>query len=933
MEAHDGQRIERDTVYVITPNTTLVVADGHLAVGTREPGAQAHMPIDDLFRSLAERRGRRAVGVILSGGGSDGTLGIAAIKSTGGITFAQELSSAKVDAMPRAALNSGFVDFSLPPTEIAREIGRIAAHPYVNGASAATDGPFTEEHWKRLFRMLRTFSGVDFSLYKRTTLRRRLTRRMALRRVEHADDYLTLLQDTPAELDGLYQDFLIRVTSFFRDPATFEGLATIVFPRIMQMRSASDPVRIWVPGCATRRRSLLDRHRAVRVPRERCGHRRRSRSSAPTSIHAPSIWRGLPAISTTSRRPSRRSACSVSSSCATGSYEVTKMIRDVCVFATHNLGRDPPFSNLALVSCRNVLIYLDPVLQKRVMGLFHYALNPERFLLLGPSETVGVANDLFELVDAKRKIYRRTGAGRRMIGQDRRDEPTAFKRPRASVGAGSQLLDLEHLQREADHLLLARFAPASVLIDDGLNVLQFRGQTGRFLEHQQGVASLNLNRLVRPELQVELSRAIDEARNTGKLVRKEGIGRAHARAEPIDIEVTPLNMRPEQGRCYLILFEAQSKPPEQAPAPTGGLLHRLTARRARHPDPNSPELKERDELQREVDATRTYLQAIMEANEAAQEELRTANEEVLSANEEFQSTNEELETAKEELQAANEELSTTNEELRHRNVELSQVNIELRKARDHSQAIVQTVRQPLVLLDADLRVRQANRAFHDTFAIANGDAEDALFLQLADGAWNTAGLGAALQRMLRDHVPFIAHDLTAHFPKIGERTLHIEARHLTGDVTQGTLLLLTLDDLTEQQRTARLLREQSELLEQAHDAVVVYELGGAIRYWNQAAATLYGWTAKEAHGQTSDLLLTTRRSVADPSFDATLRAQRRWSGLIRQTTRDGRELVIDAICTLVQPEGGSPVVLETARDVTGQVRYGGSVPPASAHIG
>ncbi|MEP7207761.1 MAG: chemotaxis protein CheB [Casimicrobiaceae bacterium] len=909
LEATDGAPIEPDHVYVIMPNTTLVIEATRLVVDPRGGGSGTHMAIDCLLSSIARERGVGGVGIVLSGTGTDGALGVAEIKAAGGITFAQEPASAKFDGMPKSAIDSGFIDLVLPLQDMAAELERIARGSYPGGFDEPPL-PTSEEEWKRLFRMLRGLSGVDFSHYKRSTLRRRLARRMVLRHIETLEQYLARLQEDPGELAALYQDFLIRVTSFFRDPASFVALADVVLPRIVERRNPGEPVRVWVPGCSTGE----EVYSLAMVLLEFLGD-----SGEPanvqifgTDVNPRSIERARAGryienlLAEVSPERKRRFLTRID-----GFFEVNKVVRDLCVFAEHNVSRDPPFSRLDLVSCRNVLIYLDTTMQKRVIGLFHYALNPDRFLMLGPSESVGATAELFELIDAKRKIFQRIGTTRSV--QHVRDAGSALVgRPRPASQAGGELVDLDHLQREADHMLLARFAPAGLLVDERLNVIQFRGQTGRFIEHQQGAASLGLAKLVRPGLLMELTGAISEARSAGVPVRKSGLRNERESGGRIAFEVVPLASRPDHARCFLILFQDDTLATNARPEPSRpGVLGRLFASRAQDPS-DAVQSSEREELKCEVEATRRYLQAIIEANEAAQEELRSANEEVLSANEEFQSTNEELETAKEELQSANEELATTNEELRHRNVELSQVNLSLRKARDHSQAMIDTIRQALVLVDVELRVRVVNRAFCELFGLARTDAQHCLLTELGHGEWEVPALRNALNTVMASQEPLV--DFTLQQQGNGSpRTLRIEARPLMEDPQHGLLLLLAIDDITERDRSARTLREQTGLIGATHDIMIVHDFNGAIRQWNHHAARVYGWSPAEAIGKTADHLLKTRRDVDWAEVERALLQQGRWEGVQVQSARDGSEIAVGTLLLPVRHDDGTSVVLEVAR--------------------
>jgi two-component system CheB/CheR fusion protein len=810
LQASDGSVVQPDHVYVIPPNSTLTLSDGHLRLSPRPAGKERFKPADTLFHSLAETCAERAIGIVLSGGDSDGALGLEAIKNAGGITFAQEPSTARFPSMPNSAIETGAVDFVLPPAEIGSELQRLVQHPHLRSI-ARPDRPelvdgmdvssATEEQiFRRVFRRLRSAHGVDFTHYKRSTLRRRLGRRMALQRIEQLADYVELLEEDPAEAACLYQDFLIRVSGFFRDRESFEELTRRVFPTLIEGRSPKEPIRIWVPGCA----SGEEVYSIAIALAESLGDRHPPPAGLQifgTDISEAAIERArgglyLDTISedVSTERLERFFVKEDSH------YRIARSLRDVCIFARHDVTRDPPFSRLDLVSCRNLLIYLDVSAQRRVMQAFHYALSPHGFLMLGPSESIGQSSDLFEVTDKHHHLYARRATPPGLDGP--RVASSSHRRPRDSVVEGVPVFsDDESAQLEADRILLARFAPASVLVDDALNILQFRGDTSPYLEHASGPPSLNLARVVRPEVLVEIAPAIQEARESGVEARRTGL-RVNEKTD-VSIEIVPLK-RLNAQRCYLILFEDDSRPP---------------ARRTSEPTHALSE-SDKDRLlaqaKREAAAIRDYLQSTMEEQEAAREELRSAHEEVLSANEEFQSTNEELETAKEELQSANEELTTTNEELRNRNRELGVLNAEISKAREQSErsrayadAIIETVREPLVVLDSELKILRVNRAFYRTFRVQPEATEGQLIYDVGYGQWNVPHVRQGLEDVLTQNRPLSDLELQHEFPGLGHRVMSLSARKIVSDSARNELILLAIEDVTERRANADSLRDSS----------------------------------------------------------------------------------------------------------------------------
>jgi two-component system, chemotaxis family, CheB/CheR fusion protein len=810
-EVKGDVRVEPNRVYVIPPSMDMVLASGLLKLVPRSAKGAAHMPIDSFLRTLADVQGSQAIGVILSGMGSDGTLGLRAIEAEGGIAFAQEPASAKNGDMPRSAIAAGGVDFILPPEEIARELSRLGRHAYLaadretSGADAPTDAPEEDdpEGLARVVELLRKAHGTDFSAYKKTTLRRRIARRMAVRRMETLAEYARHLEGDAEEAAALYEDCLISVTSFFRDPEVFQALSEQVLPLLLKDRPSDSPLRVWVPGCATgeevysiamcllERTGELSRNPSLQVFATDLSERALAKAREGTYVE--SIARDV------SPERLRRFFAKVG-----GHYQISKAIREMCVFARHDLTRDPPYSRMDLISCRNVLIYLEPRLQERVFATLHYALRPEGFLVIGPAETAGAGSALFSALDEKHRIYsRKAVTGPPRILTVMRDASPS--RPGAAALI-PKAAGVSEVPREADRMLLARFGPVGVVVDEGLRILEFRGDTDPFLEHGHGQASLHLERLLRKGLLMELRQAIEEARRKDAPVRREGLQvRYREQIRSVAVEVSPIKGRAAGEKCLLILFEPD------------GVAARAERRLAPAPSMDTADAKDQEiaRLGQGLAQTTDYLHTLVREHEAAREELQATNEEALSSNEELQSVNEELQTAKEEIQSANEELATLNQELQDRNLQLGRSNEEIQRALDTANALVDTVRQPLVILDGELRVEKANAAFYDTFL---ADAELTLGLSLSElgsGQWDKPGILAALRDVLANDSRVEDLELEAAFPGIGPRTMSLSARRLPAlDGTRGRILL-AIEDLTDLKR-AQGAREALLTLE--HDA-------------------------------------------------------------------------------------------------------------------
>jgi len=805
-EAEDGMPVAANHMYVIPPNAALTVRQGRLLLAPRMVGSRAPGLVDHLFHSLAAECGRNAIGVVLSGTGSDGARGIQAIREAGGITFAQEPKSTRFGGMPQSALETGCVDFALPAGAIASQLASFREHPYLRG-EAADEAPAQAESepddqaseartWGRIFRLLHDASGMDFKHYKQSTVQRRVARRQALAHIEELERYADFLYDTPGEQQALAHDMMIGVTSFFRDPDSFEGLARTVFPALLERRSPREALRIWVPGCASGEEVYSIAICLTEALSERA-------SAIPIQIFGTDASETAIARARAGRYP-EGIADEVSAerlrrffTRLDGHYEIAKALRELCVFAKHDVTRDPPFSRLDLVSCRNLLIYLNPALQRTVFGLMHYSLKPQGFLLLGLSEAVGQSSDLFELVDKKHRIYARRAVRHPDLPFRGRD--TALLPPEAGAASpAAAMFEPDRMQREVDRVLLARYAPACVLVDEELNVQQFRGHTAPILEHAPGAASLNLQKLAPPSLLVALSPAIREARQGHAPVRRENV-RVESRAgvRKLNFEVSPFQVPETEVRAYLVVFEeAQSGPARP------GLWQLIFGARAAGAASAAAAPAEIKELRGELASTREFLQATVEEHEAAKEELKSAHEEALSSNEEYQSTNEELETAKEELQSTNEELATTNQELRHRNDELVELKDRATAARDFADAIVDTARAPLLVLDQRLHVVRANRRFYDTFGVQPADTEGRHFYELGDAQWNIPALRKLLAEVLEKEEPIEGFEVRHKFPRIGERVMIVNARRMGGSRGDSGLILLGIEDATERLRAA-----------------------------------------------------------------------------------------------------------------------------------
>jgi len=714
-EVINAMRVERDRIYVIPPNKTMGIAGGKFALIERDAAHSPHLPIDYFFTALANDRGEHSIGIILSGTASDGTQGCIAIKVAGGITFAQDEKSAKYYDMPGNAIRRGSIDFVLPPKGIALELARISRRaPSARMPAESLDPDVTGQpsDIDALFALLQKAMGVDFRHYKQTTLQRRIKRRMVLHHLLKLNDYLRFINRNPTELDALYRDLLIHVTEFFRDEGAFDTLRQKVLPSLLQDRKPEDgPLRIWIPGCSTGQEVyslamiLLEflwafdkRRKTPAIPQMAVQIFATDISDFALDRARSGVYAANEASGISAERLMRFFVRH------DGGYQIHKSVRELCVFAKQNVVKDPPFSNLDLISCRNLLIYFGPILQKRAIPTFYYALKPRGFLMLGPSESLGSFEDLFTLMDKKHKIYQKKRSTARVATHFIGPEYTV---PRLDPAQSAKVPGTEFdVDREVERILASRFVPGSIVVNSEMEIVQFRGKIGPYLEPASGHPTFSLSKMAREDLQVDLRDALTRARKENRAVRKEGLRiLSNGGTRTIDMEVIPLRGPSAGERLFIIAFQDAVRP-ALSTAPGA----RRLAKRAEK-GKFSQELARTNQ---EVDRLREQLHILIDEHETTLEEFKSANAELLSANEELQSTNEELETTKEELQSSNEELSTLNEELQNSNTELTQSN-------NDQLNLMTNVNLPVVMVGNDLRIRRLTPPAEKLLNLLPGD--------------------------------------------------------------------------------------------------------------------------------------------------------------------------------------------------------------------
>jgi two-component system CheB/CheR fusion protein len=680
LQIKDGMRVEANTVYVVPPNQNLSILNGTLQLMELSKPRGANLPIDSFFRALARDQGPNAVGIILSGTGSDGTLGVKAIKGEAGMVMVQDEQSAKYDGMPKSAIASGHADYVLEPAKMPEQLIKYLQHMINKTAATVPDNDLRmPDSLQKIYIILRTRTGHDFSLYKKNTILRRIERRMHVHQIDRVNDYVLYLQKSPVELDILFKELLIGVTNFFRDDKAFESLREKILPELLRDKPEDYILRVWVAGCSSGEEAYsvaiilqevmeeLNRHINIQIFATDIDEE--AVNSARAGIYPASITGDVSA-----ERLKRWFTKEENQ------YRINKSIREMVVFAVQSIIKDPPFTKLDLLCCRNLLIYLGPGLQKRLISIFHYSLKPGGILFLGTSEAIGQAHDRFAILDRKWKIYRREPmefADRSVLefpaplarqASERPERPEAMRK--AEELSAFQLV--ETILKQVD-------APPCVIIDEASNIIYLHGRTGRYLEPTVGKVSVNITEMARPGLKMDLVAAIRKAATDKRECLRKGVTIEHDGGHiSIDLTVKPLLEPIALSGLMMVQFKeidisAKSKGAgKQGKKGTRNLAAATLEQELRH--------------------TRENLRTTIE-------ELETANEEMQSTNEELQSTNEELETSKEELQSLNEEAATVNAELQSRIDELSMTNDDMKNLLDSTQIAT-------IFLDLDLCVRR-----------------------------------------------------------------------------------------------------------------------------------------------------------------------------------------------------------------------------------
>lgn len=891
VEIADGMPVLADRVHVIPPNATLTIERGSLRVVT--PRGQS-MTIDGFLRSLAEDQGENAIGVILSGSGSDGTAGIKTIKEHGGLTLAQAGKSLRFDSMPHSAVATGLVDFVLPVEDMPAKLIEYAEHLRRLRGGKGVEG-FRDEvrrHLARIYTLLRTKTGHDFSRYKDGTFVRRVQRRMQLAQLSSVTAYIELLRKDPREIELLFRDLLIGVTHFFRDQHAFDALASGVIPKVIAGKNADDQIRVWVPGCSTGEEAysiaillserLAQADVAPKVQIFATDIDDQALETARAGRYPEAIARDV--------SPERRERFFVRDGNA---YRVAKDIREMCIFFVHNLIRDAPFSKLDLISCRNMLIYLQQSLQNRVIPLFHFALRRGGYLFLGPSENLPQHGKLFTKIDGRHRIFKarpvnveRTAIDLPLGAGTYRDHPSVER-------AGAPVAAEETVSRRAMRIM-EHYAPAYVVVDEHYEILHFSGRTGKYLQPTPGTASLNLFNILETSLRPDVRAALHEAMTRGRrTVREHAFLPVNGGNQAVNIIVEPIPAAEGASRHAIVAFEDAGA---------------VKARDAAEPGPCADGKDETiAHLEADLHSTRERLQATIEELETSNEEMKASNEEFQSVNEELQSSNKELETSKEELQSVNEELETVN-------AELSSKLESLERATNDRKNLLESTQIAVIFLDNQLRIKSFTPAITDVLNLIETDDGR----PITDIAVRLAyeKLESDVRRVLRTLSPI--EQEVALADGSASYMMRILPYRTIDNVIDG--VVITFIDITERKRSEDDLARLASIVENSREAIIGMTPEGAIVSWNAGAERIYGYRAEEAVGRPLSLVIPGDRPDELRSILERLKRSR-LAGVIdtERTTKDGRRIFVASTISPIRGAGGKIVAASAIeRDVAGR---------------
>ena len=834
-EIDNMEKMEPNNVYVIPPNKVIEVVNGHIRLYPRIKNNIPNLTIDLLFSSLAETHKENVIGVVLSGYASDGMIGLKAIKDAGGITFAQD-NTAQATSMPNSAITLGVVDYILSPEEIAAALVRISKKGIsINDEKEKESTPeITIENnnydINTIFELLLKETGVDFSHYKMPTIKRRISHKMQQYGIKTIQEYIKLLLKKNNEIEILYTDLLINVTSFFRETETFKFLKTDLLAKLLKSKSTEETLRIWVPACSTGQEAYSIAMIIAELQDTKT-------NKVPIQIFATDL-------SEEAIRNARNGEYSQSDVDSLpkkylsrfftkegDNYRIIKELREMCIFAPHNILRDPPFSRMDFVSCCNLLIYFDSAAQKKVFASLHFALNDGGYLMLGKAESIGTSSLLFTIVNNKFKIYsRKNNLGvRKILDLTPRFTRTNMSSKKTNTPSKSISVNQESIENAIDSTLLSSYMPACAVVNKDMEILQFRGAVSSYLEHASGKASLNILKMARPEFAFELRNAISKALETKQTVYKSGIEiKIDSVLRLMSFEVCPLKIEWDEP-LLLIIFKPQEL--------VENFIGNDTDQKS---NATLKDLKIK-KLTEELNSTRTEMIAIVETQETIYEELQAANEEIVSSNEEFQTLNEELETSKEEIEATNEELISTNQELQMRHDLLIE-------SHEYSEAIIATIHEPMLILNKNFHVISANKSFYKKFMVDKEETEGKLLFDLGNKQWNITKLREVLNDIFSKNSSFENFEVTHTFSGIGERIMLLNAHLIIQKTNSEQLILLAIEDITDRSRYYLKEKYSLSLIEASLDPLTTINNEGKITDMNRATVNITGLSREKLKG-------------------------------------------------------------------------------------
>ncbi|AKB23136.1 Chemotaxis protein methyltransferase CheR [Methanosarcina sp. WH1] len=902
-EIKDGMIVQPDCVYVIPPNHDMIFQDGKLQLLEPSEPRGHRLPIDIFFRSLAQSKQELAIGIVLSGTGSDGALGVRAIKAEGGMVMTQTPESSEYDGMPRGAIATGLVDYPLPPAEMPAQL--IA---YVTQAFGKRPHliPRIEGAMKNIFSLLRTQTGHDFSHYKQNTINRRIERRMAVQNIQSVNEYVSYLEQKPAEVEALFSDLLIGVTSFFRNPTAFETLQKKLIPEIFANKRTDSVIRIWVAGCSTgeeaysigillqEQMEMLKKNFKVQIFATDIDSR--AIGEARSGVYPASISIDI--------SPERLDRFFTQDS--DGNFRIRKNIRDMVVFSEQDIIKDPPFSKLDMLSCRNVLIYMDRELQKKLIPLFHYALNPGGFLFLGPSETLGEFDNLFDTLDRKSKIYLKkyVDSGHPPLGIFNSPGLERRRREKKRLSDKALIESKPQMRELTEQTILQNYGPASVLVNQQGDIFYLHGRTGMYLEPAPGEAGMNILKMAREGLRQELATSLYKA-----IVNKEPVFHPGLRVKTNgDFATVNLVLRPvaadpgaaAESNLFLVTFE---EPPEGEQSKAG-------KETAIDPGEGAFENAMEDEarileLKRELQIKEEHLKASNEELETSNEELKSSNEEMQSINEELQSTNEELETSKEELQSVNEELATVNTELQNKVTDLSQAVNDMNN-------LLSGTGIGTIFVDHQLRILRFTPVVTRIINLIPTDVGRPVG-HIVSNLLGYDRLVVDIKEVLDSLIP---KDIEVQTQDGLWYLLRIRPYRTLENVIKGAVITFT--DISEM-RQARDLLKESEVMRRlavvvhdASDAITLQDMEGHILAWNPMAEKMYGWSEAEALKMNiSSLVPASRKEGELDTLKKLSHSESIEPYRTQRLTKDGRIIEVGLTVTSLENDAGEVYAIAT----------------------